>query len=180
MTHTLLNREMKYQGRAFDVSSLTFQLPDGRQRSYDLVEHSGSVTIVPVDDQDNLYFVSQHRIGAGEQLLELPAGVLEAGEDPMVCAMREIREEIGMAAYQLTKLGGFYLAPGYSNEHMTIFLATGLFDSPLDPDADEFLDVVRMPISDAYHAALQGEFSDSKTLAALLLAMPHLDVSKLF
>jgi len=107
-------------------------------------------------------------------LLELPAGVLENDEEPMICAMREIQEEIGMAAKQLVKLGGFYLAPGYTDEFMTVFLATDLFESSLEPDPDEFLEVVRVPVSYAYQKAIGGEFVDSKTLAALLLAQPDL------
>jgi len=175
MSFSIINREKQYQGRAFDVSKVFFHLPNGDQRGYDLVEHGDSVTIIPVDEDGQMYFVSQYRVGSGSTLLELPAGVLEAGEDPMVCAMREIREEIGKAAYELKKLGGFYLAPGYTDEYMTVFLAKGLFDSPLDPDADEFLDVVTMPTAEAYQRAVQGEFNDGKTLAALLLALPYFE-----
>lgn len=175
MSFSIINREKQYQGRAFDVSKVFFHLPNGDQRGYDLVEHADSVTIIPVDEDGQMYFVSQYRVGSGSTLLELPAGVLEAGEDPMVCAMREIREEIGQAAYELKKLGGFYLAPGYTDEYMTVFLAKGLFDSPLDPDADEFLDVVTMPTAEAYQRAVQGEFNDGKTLAALLLALPYFE-----
>ena len=111
-------------------------------------------------------------MGSDGLLLELPAGVLEEGEDPLVSAEREIREEIGMGAEELRELGGFYLAPGYTDEYMTIFLATGLHPSPLEPDEDEFLNLVTMSVEEAYQKALAGEIQDGKTLAALLLAMP--------
>lgn len=178
MTHQTINREKLYTGPVFDVDKVYLQLPDGRERVYDLVEHGGSVTIVPVDDEDKIYFVTQYRVGANECLLELPAGVLEKGEEPLVSAEREIREEIGMGAREITSLGSFYLAPGYTTEYMTIFLARGLYPSPLDPDEDEFLEIVSMPIDAVYQKAFSGEIQDGKTLAALLLALPHIKVGE--
>ncbi len=174
MEFETLNSDKHYQGHAFDVVRVHVRLPDGRERDYDLVEHPDSVTVIPVDGDGNIYFVTQHRVGAGDILLELPAGVLEEGEQPLICAKREVREEIGMAAQTFQELGGFYLAPGYDNEYMTAFLARGLYDSPLDPDADEFLNVSRMPVMEVYRKAEAGEFRDGKTLAALLLARPYL------
>ena len=174
MDHQQLNREKLYSGPVFDVFKVFLQLPNGGERVYDLVEHSGSVTIVPVDDQGRIYFVTQYRVGADDRLLELPAGVLEQGEDPLVSAQREIREEIGMGARDLTSLGSFYLAPGYTSEYMTIFLARGLYPAPLDPDEDEFLEIVTLPIETVYQKAFGGEIQDGKTLAALLLALPHI------
>lgn len=174
MTHQALYRETQYSGPIFDVTKVHVRLPDGRERSYDLVEHGDSVTIVPVDPNGQVYFVTQHRVGADSLLLELPAGVLEPGEDPLESARREIREEIGMDAQELIPLGGFFLAPGYTDEYMTIFLATGLFPSPLEPDEDEFLNLITMPVEAVYQKALAGEIEDGKSLAALLLAMPHI------
>lgn len=174
MTHRILYRENQYSGPIFDIAKVMVQLPDGRERAYDLVEHGDSVTIVPVDANGQVYFVTQHRVGADGLLLELPAGVLDQGEDPLVSARREIREEIGMDAAEIIELGGFFLAPGYTDEYMTVFLATGLFPSPLEPDEDEFLNLVTMSVETVYQKALAAEFQDGKTLAALLLAMPHI------
>lgn len=176
MNFKILEREKIYQGRAFNVERVQMRLPDGLVRPYDLVQHNGSVTVVPLDPEGNLLFVNQYRIGAGADLLELPAGVLEAGEDPAVCAAREIREETGMAAKNLLLLGDFYLAPGYSSEHMFIFMATGLYHDPLAHDADEFLQVQAVPAGKALEMARSGQFQDAKTLAALLLAEAHLDL----
>ena len=174
MTFTELNREKKYQGRVFDVASVQIRFPDGREKTYDLVEHGDSVTILPVDDDGNIYFVSQHRLGAAGTLLELPAGVLDPGESPLTSARRELREETGMDAREFTKLGGFYLAPGYSDEFMTVFLAAGLFDSPLDGDEDEMINLQLIPIRKAYQKASEGDIQDGKTLAALILGGPFL------
>jgi ADP-ribose pyrophosphatase len=169
-----LGREKKYQGHAFDIAKVHVRLPDGRQRDYDLVEHGDSVTILPLDDDGNLYFVSQYRLGSGRTLLELPAGVLDPGESPLISAQRELREEIGKDARKFIKLGGFYLAPGYSDEYMTVFLATDLFDAPLAGDEDEFINLECLSIKEAYQKARAGDIHDGKTLAALTLARSHL------
>lgn len=174
MNFSILQREKIYQGRAFGVEKVHLKLPDGTIHPYDLVRHSGSVTIVPLDEHGNILFVRQYRIGVGEELLELPAGVLNDGEDPQECAAREIREETGMAAAKLKRLGDFYLAPGYSSEHMVIFLASGLYPAPLEQDADEFLELVSIPAMQALEMAQNGELRDAKSLAALMLAQKHL------
>lgn len=174
MEYHLLGKQSVFHGHAFDVELVSFRLPDGKERTYDLVNHRGSVTLVPVDDQGRLLFVSQYRLGAGAALLELPAGVLEPDEDALEGAGRELREETGMAAHHLEKLGEIYLAPGYCNEHMVIYLASGLYPAPLPADADEFLSLQAIPVVEAYRMAQAGELMDGKTLAALLLAKSHL------
>lgn len=174
MSFNKLSDEKQYAGHVFDVSKVHIQLPNGREKTYDLVQHGDSVTILPIDDQGRVYFVRQHRIGAGKALLELPAGVLDPDEDPLNCAHRELREETSFDGKNFQSLGGFYLAPGYADEYMTVFLATGLFKSPLNPDEDEFLEIETMTVSEVYRRAHTGEFQDGKTLAALLLAQPFL------
>jgi ADP-ribose pyrophosphatase len=174
MTFEILKREEVYHGHAFNVERVDMRLPDGRERSYDLVNHLGSVTIVPLDDEGNLLFVRQYRLGAEGMLLELPAGVMEADEEPKVCAARELREETGMGSSEIGLLGDFYLAPGYDNEHMYVFFAPHLFRDPLQPDSDEFLNVEKIPVQRAIQMTQGGEIHDSKTLASLLLAMPFL------
>jgi ADP-ribose pyrophosphatase len=107
-------------------------------------------------------------------LLELPAGTLDEGEDPAVCAAREIREETGFAADKIEKIGDFFLAPGYSTEFMHVYLARELRHDPLEADADEFLSVEKLPFAEAIQMAERGEMPDAKSLAALLLARSHL------
>jgi ADP-ribose pyrophosphatase len=172
--YQILDRNIPFKGAAFEVHQLKIRLPDGRSHTFDLVEHRDSVSVVPVDGEGNLLFVSQYRVGAVADLLELPAGVLEEGENPHDGAGREIREETGLAAGRLVELGKAYLAPGYSTECMYFFLATALYPSPLEADADEFISLVRIPLDEAYRMARAGEFQDSKTLAALLLAESHI------
>ncbi len=174
MDFTILNRKTIYEGRVFDVQKVLARLPDGREHEYDLVSHSGAVTLVPVDQDGNMWFVRQFRLGALQELLELPAGVMEKNEPPEVSAGRELREEIGMAAGELRELGQFYMAAGYSSEYMYIYLATGLHPSPLEQDEDEFLQVQAIPVKQVYEMVHANQVHDGKTLAALLLAEPFL------
>ena len=169
MKHKITNRTIKFEGQAFNVEILDVDLPDGRQRQYDLVDHHHSVTIIPVDDDGNIYFVKQYRMGSESILLELPAGVMDDHESPQQCAAREIREEIGMAAGQLTRVGAVYLAPGYSNELNFIFLAKELTEDPLQEDDDEFISIHAYSPGEIQRMIHSGEIKDSKTLAALYI-----------
>jgi ADP-ribose pyrophosphatase len=170
MTFDVIHSEIVYQGRAFGVRRDQVRLPNGEATHWDIIAHPGAVTLVPVDEQGRLWFVRQYRHAIGQDLLELPAGTLKPGEPPEECALRELREEIGMAASQLQKLGDFFLAPGYSSEHLHIFLATGLTPASLPGDADEFLKIEIIPAEQAYQMITAGQFQDGKTLAALALA----------
>lgn len=178
MAFELLKSEIVYPGHAFTIRRDTLRLPDGREARFDIVEHVGSVIILPLDTNGQLLFVRQYRHAAGLDLLELPAGTLDEGETPLECASREIREETGMAAGNLEPLGGFYLAPGYSTEYMYVYLATDLRDNPLEADADEFLSVERVPLAEALAMFERGDIQDAKSLAAILLARKHLEKQK--
>jgi len=175
MPFELLKSEILMKGRAFAIRRDLLRMPDGHETTLDVIQHGGSVVIIPVDENGNILLVRQYRHAAGKELLELPAGTLDEGESPDFCAAREIREETGMAADSLAKLGEFYLAPGYSDEFMTVYLATGLSDSPLDADEDEFLTLETVPIAEAFRMAERGEIPDAKSLAALYLARPSLE-----
>jgi ADP-ribose pyrophosphatase len=174
MAFELIESESIYKGRAFDIRRDVVRLPDGRTTKLDIVEHIGSAVIVPVDEQGYMYFVRQYRHAAKLDMLELPAGTLEPGEDPLICAQREVREETGMAAGSIREIGGFFLAPGYSTEFMRVYLATDLHHDPLEADADEFLSVEKLPVTEALRLAESGGLPDAKSLAALLLVKPHL------
>jgi len=175
MPFELINSEVILQGRVFKIRRDLLKTPDGRETKYEIIEHGGSVAIVPVDDDGNLLFIRQYRHAAGKEMLELPAGTRDDDEPYEECAAREIREETGMEAGKLQKVGEFYLAPGYSTEFMGVFLATELKHNPLEADDDEFLSVEKMSVKEAFAMALRGEMLDAKTLAALLLAKPYLE-----
>jgi len=170
MPATLINREMVYRGKIIAIEAVLLDFPDGRRVSYDLVRHNPSVTILPVDAEGLVYLVRQYRLGANQDLLELPAGVVENDEDPQICALRELREEIGMSSEEMTLMGQAYLIPGYGDERMYFYLARDLTADPLDADPDEFIRIERYTISELYLMVDKGNIFDSKTLAALMLA----------
>lgn len=170
----VLRTETVYQGPVFNVRQDFLRLPNGNSARMDIVEHRNSVTILPLDQTGMIWFIRQYRRPIDRFLLELPAGVAEEGEDPLVNAQRELREEIGMAAGSLEELGSFFLAPGYSSEFMHIFLARELYPSPLPADADEMIEIEKIPAREALAMAGNGKIQDSKSLIALFWARPVL------
>jgi ADP-ribose pyrophosphatase len=174
MAFEVIDSKVLFEGRVFDVRQDRVRLPDGREMTVDVVDHRGAVALIPLDEEGNILFIRQYRYPAGEELLELPAGVIDEGEDREACAHREIREETGMAADKIHLVGEYYLAPGYSTEYLYVYLATGLRDDPLEGDEDEDIRVEKLPIADALRMAESGQIHDGKTLAALLCARQYL------
>lgn len=177
MPFELIKSETLLQGRAFKVRRDHLKTPDNRETKLEIVEHGGSVVLLPLDEAGNLLFIWQYRHAAGRDLLELPAGTRHQQEPFEECAAREIREETGMQAGKLQKIGEFYLVPGYSTEYMTVFLATELSENPLQADEDEFLQVEKIPWKQAIEMAERGNLQDAKSLAALFLARSYLEKS---
>lgn len=174
MPFELIRSETILQGRAFKIRRDYLKTPTGHETRLEIIEHGGSVVLIPIDNEGNILFVRQYRHAVGQDLLELPAGTRDGDEPLEECAAREIREETGMEAGRLQKVGEFYLAPGYSSELMAVYLATELKENPLDADDDEFLDVEKIPLQKAIEMAERGDVPDAKSLAALLLAKPYL------
>ena len=172
---TIVSREQFMKGHAFNVEKVRLSMPDGRERTYDLADHADAVTILPIDDEGMVYFVRQYRVGAEKDLLELPAGVMDEGEDPLTTAHRELREEIGKDASQMVRIGGFNMAPGYSSEYMNVYLATSLREEISDHDEDEFLSLVKIDLREVFAKIQSGEIEDGKTISAFMLAMPLLN-----
>ncbi len=175
MNAKIIGRKTVYQGNLFDVQRLNLEFTHGKSHNYELVQHHDSVTIIPIDLQGYIWFVTQYRVGSEKELLELPAGVIDDGESPEVCAQREIREEIGMAAREMKFLGSYYIAPGYCTEINHAFLMKDLYTAPLQSDEDEFLNISKIPIKEAYDMANKRKIEDAKSLAALLLARPYFE-----
>ena len=173
-TFEILGQEKVLSAHAFDVLKVHFRLPDGREHAYDLVAHPDAVTLLPITKAGEIILVSQYRIGAQGDLLELPAGVMDSAETPLESARRELREETGLDSDLIIPLGGFYMVPGYSSEYMSAFLALDLRPAPLAQDEDEFLELNRLPLSEVYRLLWSKQIQDGKTIATLMLALPEL------
>ncbi|NLA41090.1 MAG: NUDIX hydrolase [Smithella sp.] len=169
------NRTLAYACKIFSVWEEDILLQNGKQTRQSWIEHKPTVAVVPVNDQQELLLIRQFRIPTGKDLLEIPAGSMDHGEEsPASCASRELAEETGWRAKKLTPLFAGYLLPGYCNEFMYFFLAQDLVYEPLQPDEDECIEVI--PTSFAQAAALlkSGELIDAKTALGIMLACRHL------
>lgn len=164
----VLKSEQVYRGRILNLRVDTVELDNGRVTTREIVEYRAAVTLVPITDSGEIVFVRQYRHTVGEHLLELPAGKVEKGEDPEEAARRELLEETGYRAKVLERMLDYYVAPGYSLERMTVFLAQGLEEGRAQPDFDEVIEVVRIPEAEVLDRLRSGAFRDGKTLAGLL------------
>lgn len=168
-----LDSKKIYDGKIFQVRKDRVLLPDGSESYREIVEHGGAVAVVPLIDEQ-VYFVRQYRKPVEKVLLEIPAGRLEPGENPAECARRELTEEIGFWPRRLQQLAFFYSSPGFTNEVIHLYLAQDLRVQQADRDEGEFLDVVKMPLSEAIRKVACGEITDGKTMTGLLMAASHL------
>ena len=145
-------------------------LPDGKKSVREIVRHPGAVCVVPVTDEGEVIMVRQFRYAFGEVLLEIPAGKLEPGEDPLSAALRELEEESGVVAKNVEHMGELYTTVAIFDERIQMYLATGLTYKKAHPDDGEFLEVEKIPLSDLVEMVMNGEIKDSKTQIALLKA----------
>lgn len=174
MEEKVLNVSTVYDGRIIKLKRKEVRLPDGSLGVREVVEHPGAVAIVALDDEDYIYLVRQYRSPMEKSILEIPAGKLEKNEEPAVCAVRELEEEIGRTPGKLVKLGSYYSSPGYSNELIHIFLATELREVQAIKVPGEFLQAEKMPLSTLNEMIERGEVQDGKTILGILLAMKKL------
>ncbi len=165
----VIHSERVFTGRVVNLRVDTVRLPNGRTSQREIVEHRGAVAIVPLLDDETVLMIRQFRLAVNEVLLEVPAGTLEPDEPPEVCAARELEEEAGYRANTLRKLFSQYLAPGYSQEILHVFLAQHLEKTAQRTEEDENVEVVSMPLHRAVEMVLSGEIRDAKTIAALLV-----------
>ena len=150
-------------------------LPNGRSVDLDIVRHPGAAAVVPFVSESDVLLIRQYRHAAGGTILEVPAGKLEAGEAPEVCATRELAEEAGQLAGQLEALGWIWTTPGFTDEKIYLFAARELSEVPPQRDADEVIEVIRMSLEDALDCVWRGELTDAKSALALMHAAHRLD-----
>jgi len=157
-----------YDGKIIHVHVDDVELPNGKTAIREIVEHSGGVCVAALSDRDTLQFVRQYRYPYHKVLLELPAGKLEKGEEPLDAGLRELEEECGLVADKVISLGCVYPTVAYCSEIIHLFLATGLHKTHQHFDEDEFLETEEIALSDAVQMVMDNEISDSKTVAAVL------------
>lgn len=157
-----------YQGRKVHLRVDTVELPGGARSLREIVSVPQAVVILPLTDDGQVYLVRQYRAAIGDYLLELPAGTLDPGESPEQCARRELIEEIGMQAGTWQLLTSFYTVPGICDEVIHLFLARQLSPAHAQPDADEFIEVISLPMDQAIAMARSGQLRDAKSIIGLL------------
>ncbi len=170
MNEKTIERNRIFKGRVLEYVVDTVKLDDGSISTREMVFHPGGVGVICIDDEGYAYLVRQFRKPYDEVLLEIPAGKLDPGEEPIVCGKRELAEETGYTAGNFVSLGQFYPSVGYSNEVLHIFMATELQKGEAAPDDGEFVDIEKIHMSKLFDMVMKGEIKDGKTIAAVLKA----------
>ncbi len=165
-----LDGEIKYSGVIVRVRLDRAELENGKIVRREVVEHPGGVGILPIEEDGTCYLVRQFRYPFSRQLLEIPAGKLEYGEEPLGCAVRELGEETGFTADEMIDLGACYTSPGFSSEVLHLYLARGLHAGKRHLDEDEFLNVEKHSLGELLGMADRNELPDAKTVIAVLKA----------
>lgn len=165
-----LEVENIYEGKIFKVRKEQVLLPDGTQSMRELISHSGGVGVIAVTEDRQVFMVSQYRIAAKSMMLEIPAGKLEYGENPLDCGKRELIEETGYEGEEFTHLGAYYATPGYCEEVLNLYLARGLKFVGQNLDEGEFLNVKKYDLDELYGMVMNNEIHDAKTAIAILKA----------
>lgn len=159
-----------FDGKVVKLFKDTVLLENGETAFREYLEHSGGVCVLPITDNDEIFFVKQFRYPFKTVLMEIPAGKREKGEDPLTCGIRELKEEIGATAGKITPLGKLYPTVAYDTEVIYMYMAEDLKFSEQHLDADEFVDVVKIPFAEAIKMVMNDEIPDSKTQIAILKA----------
>lgn len=171
-----MSRRSVYKGRIVDLGLEEVVLPNGVTVNLEIIRHPGACAVVPLHEDGTVTLIHQHRHAAGGLIYEIPAGVLEAGEAPETCAARELAEEVQLQAGKLTRLTSIHTTPGFTDEVIHLFLATELSVAEGQPEADEVLRAVRVPLAEALAWVEQGRITDAKTICGLLLTARRLGV----
>ena len=168
-----LSSQLIYDGRAVKLRVDTVRMPGGRETRREIVEHSDCVAIVAIDADDNVLLVKQFRKSVEKELLEIPAGGIDPGEDTVTTVHREMQEETGYLPQKVERLGGFYSTPGYGTEYLHLYLATNLTPSQLFAEDTESIKLVRVPISQIPGLIASGSICDAKSIAGLLIFLKY-------
>ena len=164
----IIDSEIAWRGRIFDVERLNVRLPNGHTSMRDVVRHCGAAAVVALTENGKIALVRQYRTALDRVTVEIPAGKLDPGEDPLECAKRELKEETGLVAGRIAYLTTIATSCGFSDELINIYLATQLSFEGANPDDDEFLNVDLVPVNELVDAVLDGKIEDAKTVVGAL------------
>ena len=171
LIETYQDGKVVFDGKIIRLEHWTVQLPNGNMALREVACHPGAAAVVALDDEENVILVRQYRAPVGRLTLEIPAGKLDsAEEDPFECARRELSEETGLMADNWRKLTVLETTPGFCNERIHLYLATGLKQGETHPDEDEFVATTRMPLKEAVSRVMDGTFRDGKTALGIMMA----------
>jgi ADP-ribose pyrophosphatase len=162
-----------FRGKTVRLDVDRVRLPNGKEMDFEMIHHVGAAAVVPVLPSGDVLLIRQYRYATGGYLLEVPAGKLDPGESPETCARREVEEETGYRPGELTPLGWIWTTPGFADEKIWLYLATGLTETKQALQEDEVLTLEKLPLTEAVEKAASGEIHDSKTVCALLRAGRH-------
>jgi ADP-ribose pyrophosphatase len=162
------NHSIIFNGLVIEIEQMDVEIGSKGSHTFQIIRHPGGAGVLPVHDDGTVSLIRQLRPAIAETVLEIPAGRLSPGEPPAECACRELREETGLTAATMIPLGMVYSSPGVFDEIIHLFAATGLSQGPAQPEADEEIELLRLPLFEVLNMAMDGSISDGKTMAALL------------
>ena len=169
-----LDTKVVYEGCFYNIEKLTIERPDGLEGVRDILRHSGAAAVIPIDSDGGIFMVRQYRKAVEQVMLEIPAGKLDKGEEPLECAIRELHEETGLRAGSVKHFFSLYPSPAIADEMIHIFIATDLQKEEAHTDDGEFVTVEKLPISVIVKYIMTGVVTDSKTISAILMADKYL------
>jgi ADP-ribose pyrophosphatase len=170
-----IKSEKLFEGQILKLYFDQVRLPNGKTATREKISHPGAVGIVPVTDNGNVLLVKQYRYPVDDITIEIPAGKIDKKEKPEKCARRELAEEVGAIGGDLKLLSSFYTTPGFCDEILHLYIATGFKMSENNLDEDEFLDIVSVKLNEAVKWIIKGKIKDSKTIIGILMAMNFLN-----
>ncbi len=165
-----VNSKKIFEGKIINLRVDTIELPNQKRATREIVEHPGAVGIVPITSNQEMILVKQFRKPVDDFLLEIPAGKLEKNEEPLSCAVRELKEETGYTSANIKSLFSFYTSPGFSDEKMYLYLATDITPGPSNPDEGEYIHIESYPIAQLVDMIYRDEIKDSKTIIGIMAA----------
>jgi ADP-ribose pyrophosphatase len=173
LTEKTLSSKIVFEGRALKMRVDTVLTTDGRQSTREIVERSDCIAVVAIDNKGNVLLERQYRQAIDKEMLEIPAGGIDAGEEPEAAVIREMREETGFRPQRVIKLTGFYSSPGYTTEYLHLYLATKLVPDPLSAEDTAGIEVVSVPLAQIPSLITSGKIQDAKSIVGLLFYLEY-------